>query len=802
MARSCLWSEGWVTVVGYLVFMVCAGLAVVLANALADWRDRPLWPGPGRAGSLGIRARLASDGESWPARPIKGDLWVPDGDGPPYFVDDLRGPFPVARGGRVLDTVPLRGFPHEGSLAARQVTIVYGPPDGAAVLRLRVPELAVPFLAGVLTEPAGPAAGSATRPPHEAFRLSARRALRVPRPAALALMAALLLGLFGLHTFVLGKSVTAEVTAKRDGVCSVRWQDPWSGDTRTAGVDCYGDERAGDPLRISARPWPVRGEAADLEDSPFILTLGLVVTGTGGLVGTATASLGDVARLRALRRYLRDGPASREPSALRRAAAMVPWWSVVAGVLGLAGAGVLLSAYGFGATVRATVTGTEEYVCEVSWRDPWDGTRQSAGVDCDDRAVEAGQSLEVTAPAGPLRGEAFDRGITPWVLGGGTAVFLGLAAAGIVFRVRAAGGRSDVPSRSGPGTRDADRDAPVPLGKPVLALAGGDARSEDVLDRAHLAAVSRWLTSRLNGGAAATRPGPAEPDIRTTGWWRSPRLRRLALASGVSWGGLFVLAATAGLSGWWWATALQLWGSETATARATVTIRYDDGFPLSPWLVPSDAEVTFRTADGRKVTTDLFYGDEPAAGEGDWLTVEYAVESPSAARLPGDSGLDRGLWISGGVAAAALIRMGWCGVSGSRVMRRVLAAARGAETRTADYLLLPDTEDPAKAPPQLVFFAEGENRPFALLEAVPGTLRSRLVDWLPREGTAELRSVPGDFETVAPWVDGRPVWPLSPLFDLSDPEEERDFREYVEDLAPPWIALPGPQELREGEGAA
>ena len=784
--------------VGYLVFIVCAGLVVVLANAMADWRDRPLWPGPGRAGGLGIRARMAGDGESWPARPVKGDLWVPDGDGPLHFVDGVRDPLPVARGGRVLDTVPLRGFPHEGPLVVRQVTMVYEPQDGAAVLRLRVPESAVPFLAGVLTGPAGPAAGSATWPPHEVFRLSARRALRVPRPAALALMAALLLGLFGLHTFVLGKPVTAQLTTKSDGVCSVRWQDPWNGGTRTAGVDCYGDERAGDPLRISARPWPVRGEAADLEESPFMLTLSLAVTGTGGVVGTAAASLGDVARLRALRRYLRDGPAGWEPSALRRAAAMVPWWSTAAGVLGLVGAGVLLSAYGFGTTVRATVTGTEEYVCRVSWPDPWDGTRQSAEVDCDDRAVEAGQSLEITAPAGPLRGEAFDRGITPWVLGGGTAVFLGLAAAGIVFRVRAAGGHSGGPARSGPRTiQDADRTTPVSRRKPVPAPVCADTRAEDALDRAHLAAVSRLLAARLSG-PVATRPGRREPDIRAAGWWRSPRLRWLVLSSGVSWGGLIILAVTVGLSGWWWVTALRLWDSETATARATVALRYDD-VPLTPWPLPGDAEITFLTADGRKVTTDLAYGDEPAPSEGDRLSIEYAVESPSAAGLPGDPGLDRGLWISGGAAAAALIRVAWCSVSTARVMHRVLAAARGTETRTVGYLLLPDPEDAAKAPPQLVFFAEGENRPFALVEAAPGTPRSRLVDWLPREGTAELRSVPGECETVVPWVDGRPVWPLSPLFDLSDPEEERDFREYVEELTPPWIELPGSQGLRDDE---
>jgi hypothetical protein len=49
-------------------------------------------------------------------------------------------------------------------------------------------------------------------------------------------MTVLMLGLFGLHTFVLGKHVTAEDTGKRDGVCSVRWQDPRGGGTQSAGV--------------------------------------------------------------------------------------------------------------------------------------------------------------------------------------------------------------------------------------------------------------------------------------------------------------------------------------------------------------------------------------------------------------------------------------------------------------------------------------------------------------------------------------------------------------------------------------
>ncbi|MDH2407378.1 hypothetical protein ACG5V6_15105 [Streptomyces chitinivorans] len=45
-----------------------------------------------------------------------------------------------------------------------------------------------------------------------------------------------------------------------------------------------------------------------------------------------------------------------------------------------------------------------------------------------------------------------------------------------------------------------------------------------------------------------------------------------------------------------------------------------------------------------------------------------------------------------------------------------------------------------------------------------------------------------------PWTGGRPVWPDSPLFDLSDPDEERDFREYVEELVPAGVELPRSKE--------
>jgi hypothetical protein len=800
---------------GFLVFAVCGVLSGALAAAWLNWRDRPLARGPGAGEAIGIRAWLGGDGTHWPTRPVKGDLWIPGGgDGPLYFVTGVRTPLVVARGGRLLDAAPRppRAFA-QGPFTGPESDVAYEPPgNGGGPLLLRVPENALPVLVTALTGarwgqdtpatgvvptaplPSGPlpsglvptgAVPTGSVPAHDAFRVSPHRRVRVPRAAALALMTALALGLFGLHTFVLGEQVTAEITGKRDGVCSVRWQDPWGGGPQNAGVDCYGGERAGDPMRISARPWPLRGEAADLHDSPFVLLLGLTVTGAAGLLGTVAASAGDAVRRRALLRYLRDaetgrGPQSREPSVARRAVELVPWWAGAAGALGLAGVGLLLCAYGLGTTVRATVTGTEEYTCEVTWTDPWDGTRQSAGVDCEDQDTEAGQSVEITALPWPLRGEAFDREFTPWALGVGTAVSLTTAGAGVT--VRALSHR-----RRDAGTGAETTALSVRLGKTSAQSpeASAPARPDDVLDRAHLTAVAELLGSRV------TKPqhcAPFEPDIRAVAWWRSPRLRHLALSSGISWGGLLALCLTVVLSNWWWVTAVRLWDAGTATARATVEYRYDD-FPVSPWLVPGDAEITFRTADGRKVTTDIVHS-RSGLREGDKATVEYAVDAPSAARVTGDPGQTRGLLLSGGAAALALTRCAWCAVTTTRHTRRMLAAARGAETKRVEYVLLADPEDPTSSPPQLVCFDVGRDRPFGLLELDAGARGRPLVTWLPGEGTAELRSVPGDPDAVVPWIGGRPVWPWSPLFDLSDPDEAEDFREYVDMLAPPWIALP------------
>jgi hypothetical protein len=655
-----------------------------------------------------------------------------------------------------------------GPLRADRATVVYETPDGAGTVRIVVPGRWLDILVAELTARPGPERASP-----EAFRVPWRRLPRVPGAAAAALGLAAVLGVFGLHTFVLGQEVTAEVTDRRDGVCSVRWQDPWDGGARTAGIDCYGGERTGDPLRIAARPWPLRGEAADLEDSPFMLVAALTVTGAAGLVGTASASLGGAARLRRLRRHLRDG-GSPEPSALRRAAAAVPWWSAAAGALGLAGAGLLVCAYGVGETVRATVTGTGEYACRVAWADPWDGTRRTAEVDCDDEEVEKGRSLAISAAAWPLRGEAFDREATPWLLGGATVVCAGLAAAGIAGRALSGRGLTTrVRRRPGP--------APVPLEEGPRTAAG---RPDDVLDYGHLAALARLLRSRLDTPA---RTAPHEPDVRAAAWWRSPRLRGTALATGVSWTGLLLLAATAAFSAWWWISAVRLWGAETATARATVEHRYEDA-PLGPWLVPGDAEITFRTADGRTVTTDVAHGD-PGPREGDGITVEYAVDSPSAARVAGDEGLGQGLVLSGTVAALVLVRCTWCAVRTARRLRRLLRAARGSGTRTARYLVLPDADAP-RTTPQMVFFDPDGRRPFALLEADQGPRRAPTAARLPTGGTAELRFAPEEPDTVVPWIGGRPVWPCSPLFDLSDPEEERDFREYVAELVPPGAESP------------
>ncbi|MFF5453057.1 hypothetical protein ACFY40_17680 [Streptomyces sp. NPDC012950] len=753
----------------FLLVRVCGLLAGGAPVLWAAVRGRVLRRAVLGGRAVGVPAEVARRAEDG-APAVRGDLWLPGRAGVPvHFVAEDSTVLAVPRGGRVKDVVPLGTGGFRRQSFVRHGAVVYEVPGTGDVLTITVDRPAAEVVTRALTARGDTGAGD------DGLRPAWWHLVRVPCLAALLLSGAFVLGLVGAHTFGLGREVTAEVTGTKGGMCRVVWQDPWDPSlTRHARVDCYEGEKAGDPLRIGARPWPMRGEAADL-DVLYVTAFGASVLGVAGAGGVLLASWTGARRLRLLREHLRSGGGSVPGRAAGRV--VVPRWSWAAGALGLAGLGLLTLAYGFGQPVRAEVTAATEYGCAVAWADPWDGVRHTAEVDCGEEA--RGDLLEISALPWPLRGEAFDRDFTPFVLGIPTALAVGAALLGVVLRSRRARGTRPLVL-----TAVAAPDAPA-------GPAGETDDPGDVLDRPRLAALARLLHERhaLAGGAGKHRP---EPDPAAGPWWRSPVLRRVVLASGVAWGALFVLAVTALWSGWWWGTAYRQ--AVDRTERATATVQYlHEEFPLEPWPLPGAVEVRFDTEDGRRVVTDVEYGD-PAPAEGDAVEVEYAVGRPSAARIAGDPGLGRGLWASGAVAAAALVRLVWCAVSTGRVLRRLLRAARQGEARDFDYLLLPPSgEEPEDRTFLLVLFAPGASRPTATMDAVPAAAS------LPPEGTLEMRALPEAPAFAVAWTAGRPVWPSGPLVLLEEGEEddEEEFlRQYVTSLVPPGVALDVPPRPR------
>ncbi|MER7910252.1 hypothetical protein [Streptomyces sp. NPDC096068] len=763
----------------FLLVLVCGLLVGGLPALWAAVRSRVLRRAVLGGRAVGVPAEVARRAEDG-APAVRGDLWLPGrADVPAHFVAEDSAVLAVPRGGRVKDVVPLGAGGFRRQSFVRHGAVVYEVPGTGDVLTITVDRPAVEVVTRALTVRGDTGAGD------DGLRTAWWHRVRVPGLAALLLSGAFVLGLVGAHTFGLGREVTAEVTGTKGGMCRVVWQDPWDPSlTRHARVDCYEGEKAGDPLRISARPWPVRGEAADL-DVLYVTAFGASVLGVAGAGGVLFASRTGARRLRLLRKHLRSGGGSVPGRAAGRV--VVPRWSWAAGAVGLAGLALLTLAYGFGQPVRAEVTAATEYGCAVAWTDPWDGVRRTAEVDCGEEA--RGDLLEISALPWPLRGEAFDRDFTPFVLGIPTAVALGAALLGVVLRSRRARATRPLVLTAAP---PADRDGGTGEVGEVSDTDGTD-DTGDVLDRPRLAALARLLHERhaLAGGTGKHRP---EPDPAAGPWWRSPVLRRVVLASGVAWGALFVLAVTALWSGWWWGTAYQQ--ATGRTERATATVQYlHEEFPLEPWLLPGAVEVRFDARDGRRVVTDVEYGAS-APAEGDAVEVEYAVGRPSAARITGDPGLGRGLWASGAVAVAALVRLVWCAVSTGRVLRRLLRAARQGEARDFDYLLLPPSgEEPEDKTFLLVLFEPGASRPTATMDAAPAAAS------LPPEGTLEIRTLPEAPAFAVAWTAGRPVWPSGPLVLLDDNDNENEgeegdeeefLRQYVTTLVPPGVALDVP----------
>ncbi|GAA3374739.1 hypothetical protein GCM10020367_39800 [Streptomyces sannanensis] len=226
---------------------------------------------------------------------------------------------------------------------------------------------------------------------------------------------------------------------------------------------------------------------------------------------------------------------------------------------GLAGLVALGALYGLGRTVTATVSAEDEYACPVAWTDPWDGrTTQHATVDCD--MEEVGDRLRITALPGPLRGEAVDRVLTPYVIGIPTGLCLLIpAVASLIVRMRS--------------RRDWHHDAPAPAlsadpgAPPVL-------RAEEDLTYGRIVELARHQTAvrAVFAPRPLPDPDPAEPDPRDRPWWRIPALRRFALHNAWSPPAFFGLAVAFGISGADWYDALRAGTPLPWTSRAVAAV--------------------------------------------------------------------------------------------------------------------------------------------------------------------------------------------------------------------------------------
>lgn len=394
----------------------------------------------------------------------------------------------------------------------------------------------------------------------------------------------------------------------------------------------------------------------------------------------------------------RDDVASAGPPRRR-----MPRWRLVAAALGLAWLGAWAYLVAAGTVLDATVVrNKDDGYCDVEW--VVGGRRESAEVDC--TGSQPGEPLRIIALPAPFAGEAVDVVVTrvavplialPFLLP------LGLHAAGRLRR----------------------RDG-APPAEPTLA--GDVADAVPRLDRHEL----RW--SRV-AETVTWRAEVEQWDVARVPWWLRPfhssRSRLVAGSlAGVLPAPLFLLLGAA-LVGWTpVTTALRF--DPSAAVVTTATVEVVDGF-VAP--IPWDVEVVVHH-EGRERSVRIAMLREPDTG--DRLTVRYDPRN-DVARLPGDTdGTARGVLIGATLLGAALGLLGWraARVTGTfREFRRVRALPP-APMRYAVVL------DPEGAPAMLLFDADGDPRPAAVVGF------AYLPADVPVTGPAEVHGTPADGELV------------------------------------------------------
>ena len=246
----------------FLTPLLTMTLGPILLRALNAWASRRNGARRRAAIAAGrtVHLRCELDDRS-------GHLLVDRGRGELLYLAQ-RGPADtVPLHGEVVDLLRSASRPFSFALAPVRA-LRYRTPDGV-VREFRLMETDAETLRLLLSDPA---AWSATVP-------SRRRLRQLPAWCAVLLLLAVLVCAVGGQTYVLGRGTTATVTGVRgagsdDAMCAVTW-----GGIHSASVDCSGHERAGQPLRVVARPWPFSGQAADLYDSRswMAITVGVLV---------------------------------------------------------------------------------------------------------------------------------------------------------------------------------------------------------------------------------------------------------------------------------------------------------------------------------------------------------------------------------------------------------------------------------------------------------------------------------------------------------------------------------------------
>lgn len=463
---------------------------------------------------------------------------------------------------------------------------------------------------------------------------------------------------------------------------------------------------------------------------PEIDSLALVLYGPQGGVALS----GDLGTIGVIRHALRswtpraalpgEAPAMRYPTRVTTAAAR--FWMM----LWLLAGAFFVALPATATRVSLLVAGRDGQEVTLTWADPWSGLPRSSTAQPEPFVT----LLPGTRVAGFVHpwapSEPWTAGLSYWYVPAVVLVAVGALIAWLVtsrvLRIRAA--------RRGP-VLDLQADVDLAAAaveadhaRPVMPAAGQQTYSRLAVYLAERAAHESWGD---------------QPELRPRRWWvLSGRMTwALALAPAVLFLGLFGVA--------WLLDLRALATSPTAMAAATVV-----SVTPGPWFPVAESEVSFVTADGRKVSA---FPATQAAQPGAVVTVRYVLDDPGRATVVGPRDAStRAARLS--IASLAFV----VGLTGFMLSSRLLPALRGSRPGYQVVRLRYLRVRHPIAGDGLVLFDAGYDSPPRWLLGVLG----RLGPDVPLAGVAEFTTRTGelgDGEWVHPVVAGRQWFAAEPI---------------------------------------